>query len=323
MAKIDFLSLKDFSGEEIGNIIEGAIQIKQAPAKYADALKNKAIALLFQKTSTRTRCSFEAAANQMGATATYLDWGTTNFTLGNIKDETKCLSQYFDLIIARVYFHNDLLLMAEASSVPVINGLSDFSHPCQALADILTMKELSGKLKGLKLAFIGDGNNVCNSLLLSCTKLGIKMAVATPKGYGPKQEIVEYANQFGEVEITNNPQQAAENADYIYTDTWVSMGQEAEAEKRLQAFKNFQVNSKLVKNGNSNSMVMHCLPAHRGLEITSEVLDSEKSIAFKQSENRLHAQKAIMLELLKAGAKYAELQQKQGEEYAGIVAKTI
>jgi len=297
---MNLLTLKDWETKDIIATLKSAQKIKKRRFSFSHALKNKSLAMLFQKTSTRTRMSFESAMTQFGGHAQYLDWTTTNFTLGSIKDEAKCMARYVDIIMARVYKHTDIEAMAEASSVPVINGLSNLYHPCQAMADLLTIKERLGKLKGSKLAYIGDGNNVCNSLIMGCAKTGVELSIATPKGYQPPKDILDYAkkNASGNITISNDPKKAVKNVDVVYTDTWISMGQEKEKKKRMAAFKNFTVNSKLMSL-TKDAYFMHCLPAHRGLEVSDKVLDSKKSIVFDQAENRLHAQKAIILKCLK------------------------
>ena len=293
---MDFLTLKHLKPKDIEEIIDLSIDLKKNPEKYSQAAKGKTLAMLFQKTSTRTRCSFETAMTQMGGHGQYLDWRTTNFTLGALKDEIRCLERYVDIIMARVYKQKDLETMALFSRVPVINGLSDMYHPCQALADLLTIKEKMGGFDGVKLAFVGDGNNVCHSLILACAKMGIKISVATPAGYEPSPEVVSAVKKYNKLTLTHNPKEAVNAADIVYTDTWVSMGQEAEKEKRLKVFRPYQVNRDLL--GSSNPLIMHCLPAHRGYEITDEVLDSPYSVVFDQAENRLHVQKAVILKLL-------------------------
>jgi ornithine carbamoyltransferase len=277
--------LDDFSKDELNDIIDRAIDIKEEPEKYYEILKNKTLAMLFQKTSTRTRMSFEAGMTQLGGHAIFLDWKTTNLTLGSLKDEIKCIARYSDIIMARVFAHKDIETIAEASSVPIINGLSDDYHPCQAIADLMTIKEKFKKFKGVKLAYVGDGNNVCNSLILACGKLGVELRVATPKGYGPKEKGVK---------VVSDPKVAVKGAHVVYTDTWVSMGQEKEKAKRVKAFKGFIVDKKLL----GKALFMHCLPAHRGYEVSDDVIDSKQSIVFDQAENRMHAQKAIILKLL-------------------------
>lgn len=291
------LSLSDLTKEEMEEIILLGQTLKAGPEKFRDTLSRKSLIMLFQKTSTRTRLSFEAGMARLGGHAIYLDWQKSNYTLGDVKDETKCMARYGDIIMARVNKHADLEAMASASRVPVINGLSEKHHPCQALADLMTIKEKKGALKGLKLAFIGDGNNVCHSLIQGCTKAGMEIVVAGPKDYWPDPAIVEEGRRQGKVTITEDPGQAVKDADVVYTDTWVSMGQEAENDKRLKAFKDYQVSLKLLGE-NRKALIMHCLPAHRGCEISDDALDSEQSVVFDQAENRMHAQNALMLFLL-------------------------
>ena len=292
------LGLRDLSSQQIKKIIDFALKIKRNQKKYIHSLEGKTLAMLFQKTSTRTRVSFETAMTQLGGHAQYLDWRTTNFTLGDLRDEIKCLARYVDVIMARVYKHRDLEEMAEVSNVPIINGLSDLEHPCQILGDLLTIKEKKGNLKNLKVAFIGDGNNVCNSLIIGCSKMGIEINISTPTDYKPDKFAVEIAKEVKKIHFFSEPKEAVKNVDVIYTDTWVSMGEEAEKEKRYKIFPFYQVNKKLIKLA-PNSLFMHCLPAHRGDEVTDDVLDSEQSIVYDQAENRLHIQKAILLTLLK------------------------
>jgi len=294
MPSKDLLTLHDLSDREMLSLIEKAIDIKKNQAKYAAVLKNTTLAMLFQKTSTRTRISFEAGMTKLGGHAIYLDWRTTNLHLGSLQDEIQCIARYADIIMARVYAHSDVQTMASASCVPVINGLSDDYHPCQALADLMTIREKFGRLKGILVAYLGDGNNVCNSLVLGCAKAGMKLRVATPKGYEPKEDVVAFGKERGLLALTNDPLAAARGADVLYTDTWVSMGQEAEAKKRLRIFKGFTVTMKLL----GKARFMHCLPAHRGYEVADEVMDSSQAIVFDQAENRMHAQKAVMLKLL-------------------------
>lgn len=294
-----FLSLAGWKPDLISEVIEKAVEVKAKPESYSMSLKGKTLAMLFMKSSTRTRVSFEVGMTQLGGHAIYLDWHTTNFTLGEIKDETKSLERYLDLIMARVHKHSELLEIAESSHIPVINGLSDLFHPCQALADIQTIKEKKGKLDGLKLAFIGDGNNVCNSLIIGCCKMGLCVSVATPKGYKPHASAVKLGKELGSLRLFNKPEEAVKDADVVYTDTWISMGQESEKEHRMKAFAHFQVNKKLMDFAKKDAIFMHCLPVHRGFEVTSNVLDSEQSVVFDQAENRLHAQKALMLKLMR------------------------
>lgn len=293
----DLLGLSGVPAKEIAKFIDLGLEIKARPQKYSATLNQKTLAMIFQKTSTRTRVSFEAAMTQLGGHAQYLDWRATNFTLGSIKDEVKCLERYVDVIMARVYKHEDVAAMGEAARTPVINGLCNLEHPCQALADLMTIKEKFGDLKGLKIAYVGDGNNVCNSLILGAAKTGMKIAVATPKGYEPAEFAVKEGLDSGSLELTNDAKSAVKGAKIVYTDTWTSMGQEQEQEARKKVFPPYQVNAGLISLSD-NAYFMHCLPAHRGMEVTDEVLDSENSIVYDQAENRLHIQKAILVRLL-------------------------
>jgi len=301
-----FLRIAELAGDEIWELLEMAKALK---AEYRAGgnkplLRGKALGMVFQKPSLRTRVSFEMGMIHLGGHALYLS--PNEIKLGereSVPDAARVLSRYVDGIMARVFAHSDIVALAEHSSVPVINGLSDSSHPCQALADILTIWEKRGKLKGLKLAFLGDGNNMCNSLLSAAGKTGMHMSVAGPKGYEPEPEVMAEARGFAaktgsEVLFTYDPYEAVGNADVIYTDVWTSMGQEAEDEARRQVFRPYQINERLLAAAKPDAMVMHCLPAHRGEEITDAVMDGPHSIVFDQAENRLHAQKAILVKLL-------------------------
>ncbi len=267
-------------------------------------LRGKTLGMIFQKPSLRTRVSFEMAMKHLGGDAIML--GPQEIGLGvreSVPDIARVLSRYVQGIMARVFDHNDVLELAENSCVPVINGLSDDYHPCQALADMLTARENFGRLKGLKLAFVGDGNNVAASVALACAHFGVDFSVATPEGYEMKAPIREQAYAIAKrngvgLEMLTRPQAAVADADVIYTDTWVSMGQEAEANERAEEFYTFQVNAELLRHANSKAIVMHCLPAHRGDEITDEVMDGPRSRVFRQAENRMHAQKAVLAQLL-------------------------
>jgi ornithine carbamoyltransferase len=298
-----FLTLDDFSSEEIHKLIATAEKVKSGNLK-SQVLRGKNIAAIFEKPSTRTRVSFEVAVNQLGGNFIFLRGDELQLSRGEpVRDTARVLGRYVDGIVARVYEHNDLVELARYSGVPVINALSNLYHPCQILADILTIKEKKKRLEGLKLAYIGDGNNVCNSLLIGCTKIGLNISVGSPKRYEPKKEIVEKAKSNAkksgsQVEITNSPQVAVKDADIVYTDVFVSMGDEKEREERLKTFiPDFQVNAKLLENASPDAIVMHCLPAHRGQEITEEVLEGKQSVVWDQAENRLHAQKAIFIQL--------------------------
>ena len=302
--KNDLISIEDIGTEAILEILDLASKIKGDRAKYADSLKGKCIGLIFQKPSNRTRVSFEIGMVQLGGYAIYL--GPNEIEMGKreaIKDVAAVLSRYLDGIVARTYKHEDVKELAKYSSVPVINGLSDHAHPCQALSDIFTVREKLGTFKGITLSYVGDGNNVLNSLVCAATKVGLNMKVATPKGYEPMKELVKIAKSFADksgsrIEFSNDPKLAAKDADVLYTDVWVSMGQESQAAKRKRDFKNFQISDSLMKLARKGCLVMHCLPAHRGEEITDSVIDSKNSIVYDQAENRMHVEKAILLKLL-------------------------
>jgi ornithine carbamoyltransferase len=303
--KKDLISIKLLSLDEIKEVFVLSAQIKKERERFSSALKAKTLALIFEKPSNRTYVSFQVGMYELGGNSIYL--GPEHIKLGireTISDVAKTLSRYVHGIVLRTFGHQNILDMAEYATVPVINGLSDLSHPCQALADTFTIKEKLGNLKGLTLAYIGDGNNVCHSLLYACAKLGINIKVAHPKGYAPQAEVVRGAKisaqaSKAKIGLYLKPQEAAEGADVIYTDVWASMGQEKEARKRKKAFKDFQVNKKLVSLAKDDCLIMHCLPAHRGEEITDEVIDGKNSVIFEQAENRLHVQKAILVRLLK------------------------
>lgn len=284
----DFLTLKDINKNELMDILNLSIKLKKA--NYSEKLKGKILVMIFAKTSTRTRVSFDTAMNHLGGHTINLNWGETNFVKGNTKDEARVLGLYCDGVMARVFAHSQLKNIAEGCEKPVINGMDDLHHPCQALADLLTILEEKRKFEGLKLGWIGDGTNVCNSLMLGADIVGMKMVVATPPGYEPQAKT--------SAEIVINPEYAAKDADILVTDTWVSLGLENEKEKRLRIFRPFQLNSRIVSLAKKNCIILHCLPAQRGFEITSDVLDSPKSRVFQEAENRLHTQKALLLKLL-------------------------
>lgn len=300
----DLLTLADFSKEEITYLLELADQIKQKRKnkEVYEPLKGKILGMIFEKSSTRTRVSFEAGMYQLGGTALFLSSNDLQLGRGEpISDTAKILSGYLDGIMIRTFSQQDVVELAENATIPVINGLTDDFHPCQVLADLQTIKEEKGKLEGLKLAYIGDGNNMAHSLLIGCAKMGLNIAVASPKGYQPRQDIVELATSFAagtEVLVTEDPITAVKNADVIYTDVWASMGQEEEQKEREKAFIPYQVNKELVSHAKSDAIFMHCLPAHRGEEVTAEVIDGPNSVVFQEAENRLHAQKALMVALM-------------------------
>lgn len=285
----DLLKLTDLDSSELSELIDLAIDLKRENHFRTD-LQGKTLAMLFAKTSTRTRVSFETAMFQLGGHAIYLKWDETNFVKGDIEDEARALDRYCDAIMARLYSHDDIQRIAAASDMPVINGLDDDHHPCQALADVMTIKEARGKLEGTRIAWIGDGNNVFNSLSQAADLLGMEVVIAAPDGYGPKFETG--------AELVRDPAEAADNADVLVTDTWISLGQEAEKARRLKDFKGYTVDEKLLSMAAGNAIVLHCLPAQRGYEITPGVLDSPQCLAFDEAENRLHTSKALLLSLL-------------------------
>ncbi|RLG91840.1 MAG: ornithine carbamoyltransferase [Candidatus Hecatellales archaeon] len=297
----DFLTLSDFSADELWHILEKALEVEKNLNNFSGVLAGKFFALIFEKPSTRTRVSFEVAIRQLGGFPLTLNWVELQLGRGEtVRDTAKTLERYVHGIIARVNEHKTLLELAKSAEIPVINALSNLYHPCQALADMLTVYKLKGRLKGLKLAWVGDGNNVCHSLLVACSKFGLDVSVATPKGYEPKKEVLEKAleeakNSGSKIELTNNPEEAVKDADIVYTDTFVSMGKEAEKRKRLKVFlPNFQVTLKLFNHTKKDCVFMHCLPAKRGEEVTSEVIDGPRSVVWFQAENRLHLQRGLL-----------------------------
>ncbi|HQO37629.1 MAG TPA: ornithine carbamoyltransferase [Candidatus Omnitrophota bacterium] len=302
--KKDLLTVGQLSKQEIYDIFSLTARIKKSPAAYGDVLKGKSLALIFQKPSNRTYVSFYVGMFELGGTALYL--GPDQIKLGEretVHDVAKTLSRYVNGIVLRTFAHQMVVDMAQYADVPVINGLSDFSHPCQALADLFTVREKFGTFKGITLAYIGDGNNVCNSLISSCAKLGVHLNIATPRGYEPDASVVKSARAIGlqsgaVIRVFDKALAAASGADVLYTDVWASMGQEKEAQKRKKAFKAFQLNSKLLAAANKGAYIMHCLPAHRGEEITDDVIDGANSIVFDEAENRLHVQKAVLVQLM-------------------------
>ena len=297
------LTISDLTKTTLNELIQLAHRIKTSPEKYENSLSRKKIALIFQKTSTRTKESFLVGAYELGMFPSFIDWKTSNFTLSALEDEIKVLSNWYDVIMARVHNHDDLLKMRANSSVPIINGLSQLFHPCQALADILTIVEEFGTdLSKLKLAYIGDGNNVCNSLIEAASLAGIKdIIIACPpmEEYQPLKESVIFARNFGaNLIITQDPNEAINGANIVYTDTWISMGDEAETEERLKIFSAYQINSKLVERAAPNFIFMHDMPAHLGQEVTAEVFRGLSSRVFIQADNRKHAQKAVLYQML-------------------------
>ncbi|MBP7216922.1 MAG: ornithine carbamoyltransferase [Candidatus Omnitrophica bacterium] len=303
--KKDLLSIKNLTSADIAALFKQTDSLKKRKDAFSRTLTGKTLGLIFQKPSNRTRVSFEVGMYQLGGNSLYLAPHEINLGVReSIADVAKTLSRYIDAIVLRTFEHKNVIEMARHATVPVINGLSDFSHPCQALADIYTMQEKFKKIKGLTLAYVGDGNNVCNSLLLTCAKTGVHMRVGAPKGFTPDVEVVKQAALEAKHNsctsyITHDPGEAVKGADVVYTDVWTSMGQEKEAQERKTIFKDFQINAALMAKAKKNALVMHCLPAHRGEEITDEVIDGKHSIVFDQAENRMHVQKAILIKLLK------------------------
>lgn len=303
----DLLTLSNFSREELEMILKLSIDMKhrlKCGEYIIPYLNGKTITLLFQKPSTRTRISFEVAAYQLGGHSIYLNWSDLQITRGeSLADTARAIDCYSNGIVARVYNHLDLEVIANNAKAPVINALSDLAHPCQALADCLTIIEKKGEIKGINVVFIGDGNNnVCRSLSEAILKLGGNMIIVSPKNYYPPQSYIEEirrsASKGASLILTEDPVEGVRNADVIYTDVWVSMGQEKEKEERLSAFSKYQVNSQLVSKAPKDVIIMHCLPAYRGLEITDEVIDGKNSVIWEQAENRLHVQKAILALLI-------------------------
>ena len=308
MRATDFLSIRDFTPQQIRHFLDLAVQIKAVPGAYYDALRGKTLALIFEKPSLRTRVTFDVGIHQLGGFALYLSPAEIN--LGkreSVYDVAKNLERMVQGIMIRTFAHEIVECMAEHASIPVINGLTDYSHPCQAMADYLTILEIKGRVAGLKIAFVGDGNNVAHSLMFTGAQLGSHVWVATPAGYPPKADAIRWAQERadqtgGSCTITHDPVEAVFQADVVYTDVWASMGQELEAEERRSIFLPYRVDGELFGRARADAIFMHCLPAHRGDEVTDEVIDSRRSVVFQEAENRLHAQKAILLELMERQA---------------------
>ena len=304
MTPKDFLSIRDFSPQQIRHFLHVACQVKAKPELFAGVLKGKTLAMIFEKPSLRTRVTFDVGIEQLGGHPLYLSPAEIN--LGkreSVYDVAKNLERMVQAIMIRTFAHELVVEMARHASIPVINGLTDYSHPCQAMADYLTMLEVKGQIAGLKIAYVGDGNNVARSLMFAGAQLGADVWIATPTGYEPDGESVAWSRERcagtnASCTVTNNAETACFGADVIYTDVWAGMGQEAEALERQEVFRPYQVNAKLVGYAKPEAIFLHCLPAHRGDEVTDDVIDSPRSIVFQQAENRLHAQKAIMLELM-------------------------
>lgn len=302
----DFLTLADYSPEVIKGLLDKAKQLKEAhlQGEASSPLKGKVLGMIFEKSSTRTRVSFEAGMLQLGGHALYLNSQDLQLGRGeSIADTARVLSQYVDAIMIRTFSHDKIEELAHHASIPVINGLTDLYHPCQALADLLTIQEKKGILKGQKLVYVGDGNNVAHSLMIASAKVGVNITIACPEGYEPDSGVVKLSKEFAEqngaeVKVSHDSLEAVKDADAIYTDVWTSMGQEAENEQRLNDFAKYQVNEYLVQKAKKDFVFLHCLPAHRGEEVTAGVIDGSNSAVFQQAGNRLHVQKAILSEIL-------------------------
>jgi ornithine carbamoyltransferase len=300
----DLLSIRDLTRDELIALLALAADVRGQPARYAQALAGKTLATIFEKPSLRTRVSFHVAAYQLGAHA--IDLGPHEIGLHgreSLEDVARTLDQLVNGLMIRTFAHDLVERLAALASIPVINGLTDFSHPCQALADYLTMHDLKKRLTGLRLAFVGDGSNVANSLILGAALLGMRMMSASPPGYEPRPDVLLWAKRHEMIEgtacrVVRSPEEAVESADVVYTDTWISMGQEAEAEERRRAFAGFQVTEALLERAAPDVIFMHCLPAHRGEEVSAEVIDSPRSVVFTQAANRLHTEKSLLLALL-------------------------
>jgi len=305
MSSRHLISIHDLTAAEVEALLALAAEVKARPHRFRRSLAGKTLAMIFQKSSTRTRVSFEAGMAQLGGQALFLSAGDLQLGRGEtIADTARVLSRYVDAVMARTFSHRDVLDLAAHGSVPVINGLTDELHPCQALADYFTLREIFGELRGRKLAYVGDGNNMAHSLLVAAPKVGMNIAVATPADYAPSHEVVAQAQEAAKaagtsVTITKSIEEAIGDADIVETDVWASMGQEAEAEKRHRDFAGWQVDRRLMSLAKKEAIFMHCLPAHRGEEVSAEVIDGAQSVIYDEAENRLHVQKAIMTTLMR------------------------
>ena len=296
----DLLTLNELSKNELLEIINNGIKLKKDLKRgiHKPFLKNKTLAMIFQKPSTRTRVSFETGMYQLGGHALNLSSDELQLKRGEtIEDTSKTISRYVDAIMARVYLHEEVEILAKNSCVPVINGLSDSFHPCQILADLMTIKEKKKKLKGLKVAWVGDGNNVCNSMIYGCAKASIDISIVTPKGYGPNQNVIKESKKLVQVELLHDPEVGVKDADVVVTDTFVSIHHQT-TDRTKDFLPRFQVNAALMKKADPEAIFMHCLPAKRGQEVTNEVIDGPQSVVWDEAENRLHAQKALLVALL-------------------------
>jgi ornithine carbamoyltransferase len=305
MSAKHLISIRDWSGADVAELLRLSAEMKRSADSYREALRGKTLGMIFEKPSTRTRVSFEVGIYQLGGVGLYLSGSDLQLGRGEtIADTARVLSRYVDAVMARFGAHAHVVELARHATVPVINGLSDLLHPCQALADYFTLMEKKHDLKGRKIAYVGDGNNMCHSLIYGANKFGMDIAVATPAGMEPKAIIVKSANREAKqsgsnIIVTHEPGSAVEGADVVYTDVWVSMGQEAEAQQKKSTLEPYRVDAALMAKAKPDAVFMHCLPAHREEEVTSEVLDGPQSIVFDQAENRLHVQKAIMCLLMR------------------------
>jgi ornithine carbamoyltransferase len=303
--KRDFISIADWSTDELLQILDLSKRIKEYPANYRDVLRGRSIALIFEKQSLRTHVTFDVGIHQLGGHSIYLSQQGIN--LGkreSVYDVAKNLERWVDGVVIRTFAHQNCVDLGKYLKCPVVNALDELEHPCQAVGDFLTIREHLDKFSGRKLVFVGDGNNVCHSLMLLASKMGMHFVAGTPRGYEPKKHVVKLAVSVakktgGKIEIVHDPKDAVRKADVVYTDVWASMGQESEKEKRMQTFKNYQVNGKLMAFAKPSAIFMHCLPAHRGEEVTDEVMDFPRSVIFDEAENRLHTQKAILCTLMR------------------------
>ena len=311
-SKRDLVSIQDLSPEEITGLLDLALAMKQSPAEFRGVLSGKQLVLFFEKPSLRTRLTFEAGMNSLGGVSFFVDQTASRLDAREpLSDIAHNLERWVDGVVLRTFAHETVSKMAEYASIPVINALSDFEHPCQALADFMTIREKFGELKGVKVAYVGDGNNVAHSLILTAAAVGAKISVGTPKGFEPNSGIVAAAKKLAtktgaKITLTNDPAAAVAGADVVYTDVWASMGKESEAAERKKTFAAYQVNDQLMAHASEHALFMHCLPAHRGDEVAASVIDSSRSVVFDEAENRLHIQKAILVMLMGGGSHRAQ-----------------
>jgi ornithine carbamoyltransferase len=311
-SKRDLVSIQDLAPEEITGLFDLATAMKHSPAEFRGVLSGKQLVLFFEKPSLRTRLTFEAGMNSLGGVSFFVDQTASRLDAREpLSDIAHNLERWVDGVVLRTFAHETVAKMAEYASIPVINALSDFEHPCQALADFLTIREKFGELKGVKVAYVGDGNNVAHSLILTAAAVGAKITVGTPKGFEPNSGIVSSAKKLAtktgaKVTLTNDPAAAVSGADVVYTDVWASMGKESEAAARKSTFAAYQVNDELMAHASEHALFMHCLPAHRGDEVAASVIDSSRSVVFDEAENRLHIQKAILVMLMGGGSHRAQ-----------------